>query len=51
MPSAIEKRTRDQILRDLEKLREKAPEQYAQRSARLLDELKRKDQRPRYAVT
>jgi hypothetical protein len=49
MQSPSEK-TREEILEELDRLR-KAPDQYAQRSARLLDELKKKDQRPRYAVT
>lgn len=42
---------RQKLLEELERLRQEQPEQYAQRAARLLDELKKKDQRPRYAVT
>lgn len=40
---------RQRIREGLEKLKREAG--YAQRSARLLDDLKKKDQRPRYAVT
>jgi hypothetical protein len=40
---------RQRIREGLEKLKHEPA--YAKRSARLLDELKKKDQRPRYAVT
>lgn len=45
-------KSREQLLDELEKLRETlTPQQYAFASARIIEQLKRRGQRPRYAVT
>jgi hypothetical protein len=49
MPSCEREKEQQRLLAQLEKL--KREPNYAERSARLLDELKQKDQRPRYAIT